>query len=289
MQSSTVKLLRFPFSFFLMPVYWFALSQVVHIDWQGAIITFFILHFLLYPASNGYNSFMDRDETPVGGLKNPPLPTRQLFQVTVIMDAAAIALSLLIDPFFTGLLILYIAASRAYSYRGIRLKKFPIAGYLTVVIFQGAVTFLMVYHASQANKSIHIPVDIWKAMIASSLLVGGFYPLTQVYQHEADRKDGVTTISMLLGIRGTFIYAGVLYLLAFVQLAAYFLLSFETAEFLVLATAMVPVLVYFFAWAVQVWKKPAAADFKHTMQMNILASCCTNLAFIAILLMRQKE
>jgi hypothetical protein len=28
-QRSTLQLLRLPFSFFLMPVYWFALSQVV--------------------------------------------------------------------------------------------------------------------------------------------------------------------------------------------------------------------------------------------------------------------
>ena len=54
--GSTLRLLRLPFSFFLMPVYWFALSQVVEKDWTRAILIFVILHLLVYPASNGYNS-----------------------------------------------------------------------------------------------------------------------------------------------------------------------------------------------------------------------------------------
>jgi 1,4-dihydroxy-2-naphthoate octaprenyltransferase len=54
-----------------MPVYWFALSQVVHIDWKNAALVFVILHVLDYPSSNGYNSFMDRDTESIGGLKSP--------------------------------------------------------------------------------------------------------------------------------------------------------------------------------------------------------------------------
>ena len=65
----------FHFSFFLMPVYWFALSQVKYINWAEAGLIFVILHLLVYPASNGYNSYMDRDTSPVGGIKNPLQPT----------------------------------------------------------------------------------------------------------------------------------------------------------------------------------------------------------------------
>src|SRR5882724_11386931 len=117
-----------------MPVYFFALSQVNQIDWYNAALVFLILHLLVYPASNGYNSYMDRDTSPIGGLKNPLQPTRQLFIVTVWMDISAIALSLLITWLFAAGIFLYIIASRAYSYRKIRLKKFPVTGYMTVVI-----------------------------------------------------------------------------------------------------------------------------------------------------------
>jgi len=281
LKKSTIQLLRFHFSLFLMPVYWFALSQVVNKNWVDAALIFCILHLLVYPASNGYNSYMDRDETSIGGIKNPLQPTKQLFYTTVVMDIAAILLSTLISIYFVAGIAAYILASRAYSNRKIRLKKYPAVGYLTVIIFQGAVTFFLVYHGSHAEKSLNIPKE---AMLASSLLIGGFYPLTQIYQHEADLKDGVKTISYILGYRGTFIFTGIIYLLAFLVLAYYFFLSLEIREFLVLATFMLPIIVYFFIWAVKVWKDVQQANFKNTMRMNIIASLCTTIGFIVVLI-----
>jgi 1,4-dihydroxy-2-naphthoate octaprenyltransferase len=283
--SSTLQLLRFHFSFFLMPVYWFALSQVVNRNWGRAVIVFLLLHCLIYPSSNGYNSWMDRDSTPIGGVAHPLQPTRRLFWVTLLMDGAALALGFIIGPFFVAGLAIYILASRAYSWRGIRLKKYPILGWLTVVVCQGALVFYLVYGGSHplasSWESWHPPVE---AMIACSLLLGGFYPLTQIYQHDADRKDGVTTMSMLLGYRGTFVFTGILYTIAFLFLFHYFLLTYlEMKEFLVLATCMLPVIVYFLVWAARVWRDPEQASFANTMRMNLLASACTNAGFIAVL------
>jgi 1,4-dihydroxy-2-naphthoate octaprenyltransferase len=280
---STIQLLRFPFSIFLMPVFWFAVSQVVYKSWPRIILVFVILHLLVYPSSNGYNSYMDRDETSIGGLKHPYRPTRQLFHVTIAMDLLALLLSLIIGVGFTLGIAAYILASKAYSYRGIRLKRYPLAGYLTVVVFQGAVTFYLVYAGSYAGNDLHVPVV---AMLASSLLVGGFYPLTQVYQHDADRDDGVMTISRMLGYKGTFIFAMIAYSVAFTTLAYYFFSSLEVKEFYVLATCMLPILVYFFYWTSRVWKDERQANFENTMKMNWLASCCTNIGFIVVLLMQ---
>jgi 1,4-dihydroxy-2-naphthoate polyprenyltransferase len=280
---STIQLLRFHFSIFLLPVYLFALSQVPVINITRALLIFFILHLLVYPSSNGYNSYMDKDESSIGGVKDPLQPTRQLYWTSVIMDLVAVLLSLLVSHWFTICILAYIAASRAYSYRGIRLKKFPIAGYLTVIIFQGAVTFFMVYHGSSEDLTTAVPPI---SMIASALLIGGFYPLTQVYQHDADRKDGVITISALLGYIGTFIFTAIVYTLAMSVLFYQFFNKDEQKKFFVLATIMLPVLVYFFTWACKVWKDKHAANFTYTMRMNMLASLCTNIAFLTLLIWR---
>ena len=280
LKKSTIQLLRFNFSLFLLPVYLFALSQVPDIESWHAIFIFFLLHFIVYPASNGYNSYMDRDEDSIGGIKSPLPPTKQLFWISVIMDILAVGLSLLVSVWFAVGILAYILASRAYSYRGIRLKKYPVTGYLTVVIFQGAVTFFLVYHGSSAEKTLEPPV---LGMIVSSLLIGGFYPLTQIYQHQADKRDKVITISYILGYRGTFIFTAVIYLFAMSTLFYYFRSISEENKFLIIATAMLPVLVYFLNWARQVWKDTIAADYRHTMRMNIIASSCTNLGFIILL------
>ncbi len=269
-----------------MPVYWFALSRVYQLNWQDAVLIFVILHLLVYPASNGYNSYMDRDTGNIGGIKNPMQPTKQLFYVTVVMDVIAIAASFLITPLFAAGILLYILASRAYSYRKIRLKKYPVTGYLTVMIFQGAVTFFLVYYGSESNHTTNVPVI---ATIAASLLIGGFYPLTQIYQHGADLADGVRTISYKLGYKGTFIFTGIIYALAFAMLALQFSLDLEWKRFLLLQIFMLPVFVYFVVWFGKVAKDRKNADFKHTMQMTVLASVCTNAGFITLLILRLIE
>ena len=126
----------------------------------------------------------------------------------------------------------------------------------------------------------------WQATIAAALLIGGFYPLTQIYQHDADKKDGVTTISYLLGYKGTFIFTAIVYAIAFSMLAFWFIATLQGTKFLMLQLFFIPVLIYFFIWAKKVWKDTGAANFKYTMQMNLLASVCTNFAFITILILR---
>ena len=283
LRKSTIQLLRFPFSYFLMPVYWFALSLTPHIHWGRAVLIFVLIHVLLYPGSNGYNSYMDRDETPIGGIENPMQPTRQLFWVTVVMDITGAIISAFISIWFLTAFVIYIIFSRLYSYRGIRLKRFAVAGYLTVIINQGALIFFMVYHGASQMLTTQVP---WQGMVVASLLIGGFYPVTQVYQHEADKKDGVNTISRALGKRGTFVFCAVLYAAAFALLFLYFQQRQQLTQFAVLGVFFTPVVVVFMRWTLQVWKDEAAADFKHTMQMNWLAGTCTNLAFITLLIIQ---
>lgn len=267
-----------------MPVFWFSLSFVPEINWLNAAIIFFLLHILLYPASNGYNSYMDRDDASIGGIEKPLQPTRELFIVTIVMDVIAAGLSFVISTWFAVAFIFYIVCSRLYSYRGIRLKRFAIIGYLTVIMNQGALTFFMVYHGADVHLTTNVPLQ---GLAAASFLIGGFYPITQVYQHETDKLDGVQTISMLLGKRGTFIFCGFMYAIALAILFFYYGKLQQLNSFIVLQIFFIPVLVFFIRWVFKVWKNEENADFKHTMQMNWLASTCTSLAFITLLILHQ--
>lgn len=282
LHRSTIQLLRFHFSFFLLPVYLFALSQLPAISWTKAILVFLILHLLVYPSSNGYNSYMDKDETPIGGLKQPLPPTRQLFLITVVMDLLALVLAVFISlPFAVGIL-LYIMASRAYSYRGIRLKRFPIIGFLVVFIFQGALVFFITYQGAQLSQGL--PVPVLPCMIAS-LLIGALYPLTQIYQHEEDQKDGVVTISMLLGKKGTFVLSLLLFLSATVLLYLLFRSQNQLNYLYLFLLLMLPVVLFFMYWMQRVWRSGKEASFKNSLKMNVLSTLCTSLFFITLILL----
>jgi 1,4-dihydroxy-2-naphthoate octaprenyltransferase len=281
LQRSTIQLLRFHFSVFLLPVYLFALSQAPEISWRDALLVFVILHVLVYPSSNGYNSYMDRDTGPIGGVEKPLQPTKQLFFVSIAMDVVAVALSLFISLYFAAGILLYILASRAYSYRGIRLKKYPFTGYFVVVLCQGALVFFLSYHGSSRLHQTNVPV--W-GLIAAAGLIGGYYPLTQIYQHQEDRADGVRTISYVLGKRGTFIFCAVVFTISTI---AMFLLFREEGQlwlFYLFIACMGPMVWFFIQWMMRVWKNEQHANFKNSLRMNVLAAVCTTVCFLIMII-----
>jgi 1,4-dihydroxy-2-naphthoate octaprenyltransferase len=265
-----------------MPVYWFALSITDHINCTRAILVFVLLHLFLYPSSNGYNSYNDRDIESIGGVAKPLEPTKQLYYLTLIMDIIGFILSFLISPIFATCFLFFIISSRLYSWRGIRLKKYPILGYLLVIINQGSLVFFAIAHGVSSNLTMEVPLLL---IIAAGLLIGGFYPITQIYQHIQDRKDGVKTISILLGKRGTFLFCAILYLLAFFCLFWHFRIQDELTNFWIIQLFFIPVVLYFASWTLKVWKDPDQANFKNTMRMIWLASTCTNLAFFTLLIL----
>ena len=59
--------------FFLLPIWLAAMAAVPRgsLDRGAALQLFLVFHFLLYPASNGFNSYFDRDEGPIGGSRDP--------------------------------------------------------------------------------------------------------------------------------------------------------------------------------------------------------------------------
>jgi 1,4-dihydroxy-2-naphthoate octaprenyltransferase len=283
--KSTVKHLRLPFSFFLMPVFLFAVSQASTINWGPTAIAFFILHLFVFPSSNGYNSFQDRDTGSIGGLKNPPKVSRNLYNATLLMDIVAVMGGLLVSLTFSLLILIFILISRAYSYRNVRLKQYAVIGFLTVFLFQGAFVFLMASSAiSTFSFAGFFTLNNIICMSVASFFIGSVYPLTQIYQHESDKKDGVISISYKLGYNGTFVFSAILFVLATVFLYYYFNLKHQQIALLIFIILMLPVIIDLSVWFAKVRKNTANANFENTMTMNLLTSSCMNLYFLVLIL-----
>ena len=287
LDKSTVKHLRLPFSFFLLPVFLFALSQADQINWLNTLLAFVILHGLVFPSSNGYNSYQDRDETSIGGLKYPPKVTANLYTVTLLLDIVALIAGLFISVYFSLMVLCFIVMSRAYSYRQIRLKRYPVIGFLTVFIFQGAFVYLMSLTAIYgANWVILFSENSMICMSISSLFIGSIYPLTQIYQHQADKNDGVISLSYKLGYTGTFIFSGLLFSVAILLLFYYFNLKNHVNLWVIFLLMILPVIYKLSTWFAKVRKDTVNADFDNTMSMNMLTSSIMNLYFLLLIINR---
>jgi 1,4-dihydroxy-2-naphthoate octaprenyltransferase len=283
---SIIQHLRFPFSYLLLPVFLLSYATVFHfteINYFDIFLLFFILHVLVYPSSNAYNSVQDRDETSIGLVENPLPIHRNLEWTSALFDIVAVGLACIIS-FQTAVFILtYILVSRLYSYRKIRLKKYPIIGFLVVFIFQGAWIFYTVT-SSLGDRFTDSLEHYHLIAVASSCLIGAIYPLSQIYQHNSDKADGVITISYLLGKRGTFIFSGVLFLVGSIVLL---LNAYQSGEYKFIGLYLafqLPSLIYFNYWFYKVIKDESEANFKHTMRMSLISATCMNAFFIFLIL-----
>lgn len=274
--------LRLPFSLFLLPVFWFALSQSVTPDLSRSLLVAFILHFLLYPASNAYNSFFDKDEESIGLLESPPPVDQSLHYVAWGLDILALLLGLFAGWPFVLYLLIYGLISKAYSHDRIRLKKYPIWSWLIVSSFQGGFTYLMTLQAIN-----NVPLE--QLFTSQTLLAGllctlnvmAMYPLTQIYQHAEDARRGDLTLSRLLGLEGTFLCA----LLVFMGSLMGFYIYFDgRSPFYLLLAFILPAMVFFVLWYFRVRNDATRADFHSAMRMTILSCLGLNGFFLTLLL-----
>ncbi|SHM36148.1 1,4-dihydroxy-2-naphthoate octaprenyltransferase [Cyclobacterium lianum] len=274
--------LRIPFSYYLMPVYLFALAVVPEIDTGRAIWVWVILHLLLYPSSNGYNSYFDKDEKSIGGLKNPKKVTRGLYYLSQVFFLLALFASLFLGIVFFAMVLVYGLVSMAYSHPSIRLKKYPYISWLTAGFFQGAFTFGMCYEGITGSGSTQLlQQEVWVPALLSSVLLLGSYPLTQVYQHGEDLKRGDITLSIKLGVSGTFGFAAIWFLLGGVAFIQYFLNIPLPPAIWAFLFAMLPVVSYFSLWFLLVRKNPEEyVSHQMAMWMNKVSSTALNIFFI---------
>lgn len=278
--------LRIPFSYFLLPVFLFTLSVSPNINADSLLWTFLIVHFLLYPASNGYNSYFDKDEKSIGGLKNPPPVNKGLYYLALLFDALAIVLALWKLTFpFALMLFIYGLVSKAYSHPLIRLKKYPYTSWFIAGLFQGFFTFIMCYmgvnkfdFAQALKPAVLIPA------LLSSLMLWGNYPMTQVYQHEEDARRGDITLSLKLGIKGTFWFVLVMFSLAAVGFSVYFNNTYSLHYTLAFLYSLMPVVLFFFYWFYKVSRDTNEANFTQTMRLNLISATCLNAFFIYLFL-----
>jgi len=269
---STFLHLRFFFSVFLLPVFFFALSQVPEINWNSAILTFIIWHLLVYPASNGYNSFFDKDEGSIALIEKPPPVDKSLYYFSLTLDLIALILTIFVGWALFFAVLIYGTFSKMYSHPSIRLKKYPFISFFIVFVFQGAFVYWSTYASVSGMNSLYgWNLNFTIAGLICSCLIGATYPLTQVYQHEEDSKRGDKTLSLILGIRGSFYFSALLFLLSGILIFAYWYRLDLLTNFWLFLIISGPVFILFISWFVEVYKNPDDANFKKMSRMTLLS------------------
>lgn len=276
--------LRVPFSFFLLPVFWFALSQSASASVWRVVAVGFTVHLLLYPASNAYNSYFDKDEGSIGGLEAPPPVNKTLYWASWVLDIVALLIGVFVNWVFVLYLLLYGFITKAYSWNGIRIKKYPILSWVVIGIAQGGLTYALTYLSiNDLPLTDLLQPRLLLGSLLATLNIMALYPLTQVYQHEEDASRGDETMSLLLGVRGTFVCT----LIVFMGSLAGFYVYFEGSWLFYLFVALLlPAILYFFRWFSLVYRDSRRADYRSTMRMMVISSAGLNTFFLVLLFLK---
>ena len=283
---STLKHLRITFSFNLLPIFLFALAITPKsINWIDALVLFDCWHFFIYPASNGFNSYFDKDKESIAGIKYPPKVTKELYYFSIALDVIGILLALCIHLTTAISMLIYGLISKAYSHPLIRLKKRPVVSWIIVSVFQGYFVFLVTYWAIHdipisrlTTSMIQIPALLTTMMLMSA------YPITQVYQHKEDRERGDFTLSLRLGVLGTFHFTALGFVITALGYVSYFFYYHDSQTMLLYLILMIPLLIYYIFWYQKVIKSIDLADFEHTMKLNRLSALCLNAFFLLLII-----
>lgn len=268
--------MRIPYSLYLMPVFWFALSNSQEVNMSTAFLVFIVLYVFMFPASYGFNSIYDKDQNSIGGIQNPPPIGSELFLLVMLFDIGALVCSLSISVPIALMVLVYILMSKAYSYDRIRLKKFPLLSTLFVAAFQGAYVYYLVLIA------LHQEIDNQQIAygVSSMLLIAGLYPLLQIYQHEEDEQRGDLTLSLWLGQRGTFLFSAFMFLVGFGLLFALYYRIDRIEKIALTVMCIAPMAYYFVRWAYLSIQDQDHINYRNAMRMVSLWSSGLSLAFI---------
>ena len=247
-------------------------------------LAFVVLHVLLYGGANAFNTYYDRDRGPIGGLEEPPPVRPALLPWSLALQLAGLALSPLVGLPFAALYLALFLLFSAYSHPAVRLKRRPWASLAAIALGQGGVAFAAGWVSAGVGAEPLVAGRVADALwgcLSAILVVAGLYPLSQIYQLDADQGRGEDTLVVVLGrpaalgLTMALLAAGV----GALALAAWD--RFGVAWSGLLVTYGLFFVALLLASRRRLTEAPARAAFRRVMALNYLNSTAF-LAFIAL-------
>jgi 1,4-dihydroxy-2-naphthoate octaprenyltransferase len=173
-----------------------------------AALGFVTFHVFLYGGITAYNSYYDKDQGPVGGLRTPPPVTAPLLGFSLVVQLIGLVLALTVGWELALLYASVMLLSVAYSHPAFRWKARPLLSVVVVAFGQGGIGFLAGWLcAATPAPPLSSSLDGLLGLAAAVLLTTGFYPLSQLYQLDEDRARGDLTFSVVYGPAVSFRFA----------------------------------------------------------------------------------
>ncbi len=271
--------LRLHYQFFILSGGYLLSSLFVeHLIWDQFWWQFINVHVLLFGGATAYNSYWDKDEGPIGGLKSPPKMERWMWFLSLSMQVGGLIWAFSISTSYVIIYAVSLMLFWLYSTPLARWKGKPWLSILAIGISTGTNSFLMGYIAG-SGLSLSFNEGIIAFGVACIIL--SLYPVSQLFQFEEDRNRGDITFAIKYGLKGV----RRLYVLLFpmgVLLISWLLYLKENWMGMLFFFASVPAFIYI---SIILWRLEGKEhEYAKVMRIKFLASLSFVLFILSMLL-----
>ncbi|GAB5409371.1 MAG: hypothetical protein BalsKO_17360 [Balneolaceae bacterium] len=192
---------------------------IEEVNWNQYWLQFLNVHVLLFGGATAYNSYWDKDEGPIGGLKSPPKMTKWMWIVSLMIQFIGLAWAWTIGLSYTIIYTVSLILFWLYSTPHARWKGHPILSMIAIGFSTGTNSFLLGCLAAGGEV-----LSINEGLIALGVacIILSLYPASQIFQIEEDKARGDRTFAMEFGLKGIRIFYTVMFLTGTFMIA-YFL------------------------------------------------------------------
>ncbi|MGM0545228.1 MAG: UbiA family prenyltransferase [Bacteroidota bacterium] len=169
------------------------------------LVQFLNVHLLLYGGATAFNSYWDKDEGPIGGLKNPPKMSDWMWVASLLLQSIGLLLAMGQGGSFTVIYGISMIFFWLYSTPLARWKSHPIKSLVAIGVSTGLNSVLLGYLA--AGNSF-LPLWIFVAAVGAMFMLLALYPISQIYQIREDRRRGDQTFAVRYGRKGVIRFFG---------------------------------------------------------------------------------
>ena len=158
-------------------------------------LQFLNVHLLLFGGATAYNSYWDKDEGPVGGLKNPPLMKKWMHPASLLLQLTGFVIALSVGLFYSLIYLFSFFLFWIYSTPHFRWKGRPVLSLFVIAISTGTNSVFLGNLAAGGNLSVIVVAGA----VGAALILTSLYPVSQIFQLSEDKKRGDMTFAVQYG------------------------------------------------------------------------------------------
>lgn len=160
-------------------------------------VQFMNVHILLFGGATAYNSWWDKDEGPIGGLKNPPKMEKWMHSVSLMFMILGWIWSISLGWMYSSVFLISLILFWLYSTPLARWKGHPVLSLIAIAVSTGFNSVILGTLAAGGA----IDGAILLSATGASLILLSLYPVSQIFQTEEDSRRNDRTFAAAYGIK----------------------------------------------------------------------------------------